>query len=384
MAPAASDESHSLDSFGPPLGAGRAGDDITFIVAGDNRPTAKDAPVPRVLDAIFSEIRMIHPDFVLWTGDTVYGYCDTEEELRGELERFIHAARETGVPIFNAPGNHEIHFDEGHCYSPDGTPVKSCKGACAERLFVRTFGGPLYGSFDYAGAHFVAIDAEKDTNKVPDDEMSWLEIDLKRAAPKPVFVFGHTELYSSPLIDDDQRNTHEPIGNRDALHDLFRRTTVKVVFSGHEHLYWRESAIDHDGIDYFVTGGAGAPFYAQPQSGGFSHYVLVRLSAGKISYRVIEPGHLYLQAEKDGKRNWIVNGNDAQIAIRGAELKVPKVQGDCHRFKVEGEQRDWQFTPKAIPIGVSNCWSEGAWTHFVLSLESPKRSSLSLTLRPPE
>ena len=348
-------------------------------MAGDSRPTAKDAPVPRVLKTILDEIRLIHPDFVLWTGDTVYGYCDTEKELRLEIQRFVDAARETGVPIFNAPGNHEIHFDESTCVDLNGNPVKTCKGTCAEQVFISTF-GPLYGSFDHAGAHFVAIDAEKDRNRVPDDEMIWLEGDLERAAPKPVFVFGHTELYSSPLIDDDAKNSHPPIGNRDDLHRLFSRHSVKVVFSGHEHLYWRESAIDHDGIDYFVAGGAGAPFYAQPQSGGFSHYLLVHLSGGKIGYRVIEPGHVYLQAEQDGKVNWIVNSNDTDIAIRGADLKVPMVRGDCHRFKVAGEQRDRQ----PLKIDFSSCRSEAPWTHFILSFESPKRSSLLLTVRPPE
>ena len=86
-------------------------EDVIFVVAGDNRPTAKGAPLPRVAETILSEIGLIRPDFVLWTGDTVYGYCDTRDELEAEYQRFREAAAPLVgfVPFYNSPGNHEIH-----------------------------------------------------------------------------------------------------------------------------------------------------------------------------------------------------------------------------------------------------------------------------------
>src|ERR1700732_1430866 len=92
-------------------------DEVIFVVAGDNRPTAKGAPLPRVLGAVVSEIALIRPDFVLWTGDTVYGYCDTGKELEAEYQAFRAKAKplEGVVPLFNAPGNHEIHGDQDSC-----------------------------------------------------------------------------------------------------------------------------------------------------------------------------------------------------------------------------------------------------------------------------
>ncbi|MES1228196.1 MAG: hypothetical protein ABUL72_05955, partial [Armatimonadota bacterium] len=53
-----------------------AGAEVLFVVSGDNRPTAQGAPLPPVLKTIFAEIGLLRPDFVIWTGDTVYGYCD--------------------------------------------------------------------------------------------------------------------------------------------------------------------------------------------------------------------------------------------------------------------------------------------------------------------
>jgi hypothetical protein len=70
-----------------------AGTDLLFVVGGDNRPTTQSGPLPRVLGTILSEAGLIRPDFVIWTGDTVYGYCDTREELEGEYRAFAAAAR---------------------------------------------------------------------------------------------------------------------------------------------------------------------------------------------------------------------------------------------------------------------------------------------------
>ena len=75
-----------IKSINGPLVSPVSSGDFVFVVAGDNRPTAKGAPLPHVLKTIFSEIRVIQPDFVLWTGDTVYGYDDTPAELRAEYE----------------------------------------------------------------------------------------------------------------------------------------------------------------------------------------------------------------------------------------------------------------------------------------------------------
>ncbi|HWC64840.1 MAG TPA: metallophosphoesterase family protein, partial [Thermoanaerobaculia bacterium] len=100
-----------------PVGAGLApipaGADLLFVVGGDNRPTGRDGPFPRVTRQIFSEVGLIRPDFVLWTGDTVYGKRDSPRELGIEYGRFTAAARGAGAPVFDAPGNHEIHHPEG-------------------------------------------------------------------------------------------------------------------------------------------------------------------------------------------------------------------------------------------------------------------------------
>src|ERR1043166_4835203 len=83
--------------------------DFVFVVAGDNRPTTHGAPYPHGFNRVIEEIGLIRPDLVLWTGDTIYGYGDKDEPaLADEYARFIDIAKYADVPIFNAPGNHEI------------------------------------------------------------------------------------------------------------------------------------------------------------------------------------------------------------------------------------------------------------------------------------
>ncbi len=321
-----------------PLQAKAAGADVLFIVGGDNRPTAKGAPLPRVMGTIFSELGLIRPDFVLWTGDTVYGYCDSRDELEAEYRAFLGAASPLAgaVPLYSSTGNHDIHPGQT-CSAPVD---RLCGPPCSQEVFRAHF-GQLYGSFDYAGAHFIALDTDTPDaeDSVPAGELQWLRADLEaNKGARAIFLFTHTEFYSAPLIDPPQGQGHPPVANRAELQELFRRYPVKAVFSGHEHIYWREPAEKHDGIDYFVLGGGGAPLYASPDRGGFSHYLIVRLSGDKVSYEVVEPGRLYLQdvpAKDREARFWIVNSNDlAQpLPLRGIDIEVPANVGSCKQLE---------------------------------------------------
>jgi len=350
-----------------------AGADLLFVVGGDNRPTGRNAPMPRVTKQIFSEIGMIRPDFVLWSGDVVYGYGDTPAELAREYDRFAETAALAHAPLFDAPGNHEIHHRDG----------EPCEDRASETEFRRRFGA-LYGAFDAGGAHFIALDTAQvcSEDRLDAEQRSWLEADLEaHRSARAIFVFSHTEFFSSPTIDPDAGKGHPAIQDRDGLIALFRKYPVRAVFSGHEHVYWREA---HDGIDYFVAGGGGAPLYAPPERGGFSHYVVVRLSGDVLTYDVVEPGHLYVEAGPDlrGKpTTWIVNGNDADIPLRGAEISAPASLGPCRTLAARSDLRKSDGTPVPVPVSVRGCASGARGRQAILSLTSPRGTSVPVTLR---
>jgi len=359
-----------ISPMGPRPGALPA--DLVFVVAGDNRPTGRNAPLPRVTRTIFSEIGLIRPDFVLWTGDIVYGYGDSPAELAAEYERFASLVTAADVPVFDAPGNHEIHHRE-----------EPCEDRAAERAFTRRFGS-LYGSFDAGGAHFIALDTAQvcSEDKLDAAQRAWLESDLEaHRNARAIFVFSHTEFFSSPTIDPDAANGHPAIQDRDGLVALFRKYPVRAVFSGHEHVYSRET---HDGIDFFVAGGAGAPLYASPDRGGFSHYVVVRLTGTNIQYDVVEPGHLYVENGPDlaGKKTtWVVNGNDADVPLRGATVETAASTGRCADLTVESDLRQLDGTPVPVPIATTGCHSANGKRGLTFSLLAPRGKSVPIRVQ---
>jgi hypothetical protein len=302
--------------------------DFVFVVAGDNRPTTHGAPFPHVLDTILSEMRLIRPDLVLWTGDTVYGYGDKDRaELAAEYATFIRKAAHADVPIFNAPGNHEVHPNVTPCDKPN----------VCEDEFIAHFGA-LYGSFDYRGVHFIAVDTEeighqvmvdgKPTNAqlVDGDQLKWLKADLEsHKDARAIFAFFHTELTPSP--NDEEGSGHPPLGNSSDMQALFAKYHVKAVFQGHEHLLYVPDPKTTNGVHYFVAGGAGAPLYARPENGGVSSYIVVEMKGSDATYNIVEPGRFY--AEGAGDVVWLINSNDADIPARRIEATVPASAGTC-------------------------------------------------------
>jgi 3',5'-cyclic AMP phosphodiesterase CpdA len=348
------------------------GADLLFVVAGDSRPTGRDAPLPRVARQIFSEIGLIRPDFVLWTGDVVYGYGDSPRELSAEYVRFLEAARAAAAPVYDAPGNHEIHHRDG----------EPCEDRASEREFAQRFGN-LYGSFDAGGAHFIALDTAQvcAEDRLDADQRAWLARDLEaNRNARAIFVFTHTEFFSSPTIDPDAGKGHPPIQDREGLISLFRRYPVRAVFCGHEHVYSHETS---QGIDFFIAGGAGAPLYASPDRGGFSHYVVLRLTGGELTWDLVEPGRLYVETGKDlagAPTTWIVNSNDADVPLRGVWLDAPGRLGPCAALEpvTRVVKRDGSTEP--VAAAVAGCGVESGRRRVRVTLTSPRGTSVRVAV----
>jgi len=203
--------------------------DVTFVVSGDSRPSERGAPIPRAVSTIFAEIGMLAPDFVLWTGDTIYGYGDEctagKNELAEEHDRFAAIAAGGRVSVFDTPGNHEI----------PQSPQEPCTPAQSEAIFGQRYGA-LYGSFDFAGLHFISLDSsqEKNRDRISGEQLRWLQADLEaHAEARAIFVFTHTEFFSAPEMDPEARDGHQAIVNARLLDQLFQKYPVRAVFSGH-------------------------------------------------------------------------------------------------------------------------------------------------------
>jgi hypothetical protein len=373
-------------SLGLPLSAGpiksinhdltpAADGDFVFVVAGDNRPTTHGAPYPRVFDSVISEIRLIQPDLVLWTGDTVYGYGDKDRaELANEYALFLKKAAHADVPIFNAPGNHEIHPKVTPCDQPN---------VCEEEF--KAHFGDLYGSFDYRGVHFIALDTEEightsmvdgkptGVQVVDGAQLQWLRDDLEaHKDARAIFAFFHTEL--TPAPNDEEGLGHPALGNASDLRSLFAKYHVKAVFQGHEHLLYAPDPKTTEGVRYFVAGGAGAPLYARPENGGVSNYIVVEMKGSDATFNVVEPGRFY--AEGAGDVVWLINSNDADIPARRIEASVSGSIGKCGALALD------QTLAKKFKgdIQVVSCKPSGNNLDLVLETtkDMPGRSSMDI------
>src|SRR5688572_1533930 len=103
---------------------------FTFAVVGDCQPALPRMPFSRVTHDVMRELRLLRPAFVLYTGDRIWGYGETRQEMLNAFDRFRALADRTGVPCFAALGNHEMQSD------PAAVAV------------LEEAGSDFYGSFD--------------------------------------------------------------------------------------------------------------------------------------------------------------------------------------------------------------------------------------------
>jgi 3',5'-cyclic AMP phosphodiesterase CpdA len=301
---------------------GSPGAELTFAVLGDAQPVLPYMPLSQITGQIARELALLRPAFVLYTGDRIWGYRHTRQELLNEYDRFRALADSTGVPFYGAPGNHEMQSD----------PV-------AARVLEER-GQLLYGSFDVGPYHFVGLNTDEveREGRVCGAQLRWLRADLERHRDAAgVFVFMHRPLFSWFQGDFNPDDAER-------LQELFRRYPVRAVFAGHDHLYYEE---ERDGVRYVTAGGGGGTVYAQPPAGGYAHYLLVSARPDGVDVEVIEPYHLEVvyTAGNDGfepvAAARVVNTTERRLLARNLEFHVPRLSSPEHyRLSTRAEEFD--------------------------------------------
>lgn len=281
-------------------------DHFTFLVAGDNRPQhASDPPTPTIAQ-IFAAAKKEAPAFVMLCGDTIYGKApENESAVAAEYQAFLALAQGAGMPVFNAPGNHEMD-DE------NDVPNATMHGWYAKYM------AQPYGSFDYGNAHFIALDTEEvappgtskseraplpdgkslDPGYVSAQQLAWLKDDLQANAKKAhIFVFMH-----HPILPKKAKDGLDAASGK-ALQKLFAGyRNLSYVVAAHEHLYYNPQG--KDGTEpppsrkdpskhpptYLVSGGAGAPLSGKAKHGGYFHYLLFAVKKDEVEVKLVQLG----------------------------------------------------------------------------------------------
>jgi acid phosphatase type 7 len=190
-----------------------------FVIYGDTRTNQK---VHRkvVLAAVEQ-----HPDFIVQTGDLVAN-SNSAAQWRN-FDRIIEPVRKSNIGYYPARGNHDV----------------GKRSKYAEEMPASLHSGNIfYYRFDIQNLRFLALDTESDLS-VKSGQYKWLEKELKDARTENKFVvpFFHQAIFSV----GDRHGSNVLL--QSILHPLFKQYGVRLVFQGHDHIYYRTT---RDGIVY--------------------------------------------------------------------------------------------------------------------------------------
>jgi hypothetical protein len=297
-----------LPDLSPLPGTGKltssSSDQFTFVFAGDNRPAHKSCPQPSTPGKIFSAVKDLSPaaSFVLWTGDTISGKNPDKHKLDKQYQEFLTIAATAGVPVFNAPGNHEMD-------DANDVPANDMKKYYEKDM------AQSYGAFTYGNSRFIALNSENepDSSNASNDknsgapgaitqkQLDLLDGDLaaaKQAKLAHVFIFMHhpaKPYKAADGLDPDNFQALKKI--------LDKYDNVSYIVSGHEHMYYNpqsKSGFDpppsrkdpsSDKPYYLVSGGAGAPLKGGGQNGtpgSFYHYLVFTVDGANVTPSLVK------------------------------------------------------------------------------------------------
>jgi predicted phosphodiesterase len=221
--------------------------EVRFAVAGDSR----DGPQTyrRVLERVMAD----QVAFMIHTGDLV------NEGSEAEWLSFEALMSGFSLPFYPVPGNHDALAGQLDGYlAHSGAPA-------------------AHYSFDQGAAHFCLADSHN--GGVTAAELAWLRDDLDATAqPVKIVVLHH------PPFDPDGSDHIMAFGNKKFM-ALMDEMDVDYVFAGHIHAFARG---ERDGVDYVITGGAGAPLYTAGHSHAVHHYLRVSVQDEDVTVELVE------------------------------------------------------------------------------------------------
>lgn len=234
-------------------------------------------------------IEDVRPRAVLALGDLAYR-AGTAEEYASYYDPTWGRFKDITHPT---PGNHEYYTAKEGRHGFDATAYFDYFGVA-----------PQY-SFDLCGWHIVSLNSETD----PAEQVRFLRQDVEQHRGTPLLVFWHKARYSSGRhgSDPDQQTLWQ------AASDL----GVRVVLSGHDHLYERFAELDaggdpvDKGMRQFTAGGGG------------HHPTAVRHRREANSQAVVEGiGVLFLDLQPEGY-SWDYRSTDGVTRDQGTTPLQP-------------------------------------------------------------
>jgi len=268
----------------------RVADRLSFFVIGDYG-TGK-TPQYEIAAAMMRELEKKRASdspvrFVLTTGDNVYAGGQDRDWKAKFFEPYKQLIRE--IPFYPSVGNHDRQAASN---SPGGEL----------RTYMDNFFLPAdeltpYYAFSFGAlVDFFALDTTNLSKKAAlnaslvkgGGQLLWLEDSLQRAKdPWKIAYFHHPPFTAGP--------NHKPsLDQLTSVVDLFKKSMVQVVFSGHEHNFQFTEQTQVTGKTLYVVSGAGGELrngeiYSKMASAGIAgtapqhHFLLVEVDREKLT-----------------------------------------------------------------------------------------------------
>jgi len=226
--------------------------DARFAIYGDTRSN------PKIHQQIVQQIVSRKPESVFHTGD-----LNSSGKTQKEYDNFLQIISpiSQSARFFPARGNHEKDLT----------------------LFLQNFpylNGSSYYTVFQDGIRFIVLDSVLELSP-GSEQFSWLQKQLKEDIPSMLIL--HHPVFSSGEHSDE-------LGLQLFLPVLLQNTSVKAVFSAHDHNYERS---EFKGITYIVTGGGGAPLREKVHENPYSlvfvkthHYLIGEREDKSIIFKV--------------------------------------------------------------------------------------------------
>ena len=310
-----------------PLPPESATDGVTrfsFIAYGDTRGRHDGVEVQAehmlVVESMLATIKKAAsgPDaikFVLQSGDAIQNGSIARQLSVSYIPLINRLTQDGGVPYFLSVGNHDVGSGANDARRVDGLRnyfAANSRLIPPEGSPRRLKGYPTY-AFGYGNTFFVAFDSD-----IPDDtaQFVWVKSQLERLDRRRyvnVAMFFHHPPFSSGPHGGAKLES-QAAAIRGKWMPLFRAHHVRLLLTGHEHLFehWVERYTDESGphrMDEIVSGGGGAPLYAYTGEPDLREYLKAGVSE-KVSLEHLarpssDPGgnpFHYVVVHVDGER----------------------------------------------------------------------------------
>ena len=327
----------------PPEAASARVTKFSFVAYGDTRSGSGpggdlDVVHPehsRVMDQVLATAKTLAATpfpirFVLQSGDAVLrGQSGTMWNV-GFTPIIERLTRGANIPYFLTAGNHDVTT------APAGDPARALglhnTLAAISKLIPpegsprRLNGYPTY-AFGYGNAFFIALDSNIASDTI---QLAWVTDQLEhldRTRYRHVIVFFHHPAFSSgphggasaDPVPGTGRKAPDRIEAQTAsiralYLPLFRKHHVRMLITGHDHLYDHfVERYDSGGVTYrmetIVTGGGGAPLYGYIGEPDLRGYVAASPGDNIRVEHLMKPGptaaenpHHFVVIQVDGDR----------------------------------------------------------------------------------